>query len=843
MSEPQRYLSPDMIRKLRREIAENQGDELFAILSREPEEELFSILCVVARGTRTEVPALMSRAKPGDMTLHNHPSGNLQPSAADMNVATLFGEEGIGSMIVDNELNHCRVIVEPVRDSAPVVVDTIDVDRIFAGDGPLAQQLERYESRSGQVQMARAVAETLNEHRILAAEAGTGTGKSLAYLIPALLWTKHNKGRVVIATKTIALQEQLMFKDIPVARRTMPNAPQASLVKGRNNYICLRKLNDLKFNQLQLFAPEEGEIRKEIEDLETWVEESGSGDRADLPFLPSKEAWEMVRSDADMCLGSKCPFFQKAPFYESRRRAAQSRILVVNQALLFSDLAMRSVSGNYKAAAVIPPYDHVILDEAHSIEDIATDHFGEKISSFGLRLTLGRFLSTARGNRGLLLRLFQAAVSHDLLDLVKLLEDRLLPEFRQLQDQVLNQLYGLSQALHQTLNRARKNQEVIWLKETLLQSGLLDEAREEAKTLLGLLHQLVLNIRRIRAKANGEDDKFKENMSGLFIEMEARQGRLEATMAALKNFAIRLEPNQVPWLELRKSRQMDEFEYRVSPLLVDGMLRETLFKPFKSVIMTSATLDLDDGFKFLSQRNGLEHFEDKQWSFLTFKSPFDYSRQAQLLLARLPVGPQQQGFAEELRALILEAVFSGHPGGTLVLFTSYSQLYQVAALLEDPLASAGVALLVQGRSSRSHLLERLKQTQGVLLGTDSFWEGVDLPGSALTKLIMAKLPFRQLGDPIFEARCAALEAAGKSSFKELSLPIALLKFKQGAGRLIRTQQDRGVLIIADNRIRNKPYGRRFLKLLPTFPLKELSLQELRRDLSQTAGLENDRIPG
>lgn len=826
MTSTREWMSDEVIACLRREIVEAGSTETFAVLTKQGDGPLYDQVKVVCRGTTSEVPALVSRTKPGDMTLHNHPSGILRPSNADMNVATLFGEEGVGAMIVNNAVSECRVIVEPVREERPVLVETQDVERIFAADGPLAHKLDPYEIRESQLQMALAVSESLNESRILAVEAGTGTGKSLAYLVPTLLWTKHNKGRVTIATKTIALQEQLVYKDIPLARSVIQDAPRAVLVKGRNNYVCLRKLNDLTSNQLALFVEEEENLKSEIENLAAWVTESGSGDRADLPFVPSKDAWEAVRSDADMCLGSKCPFFQKAPFYESRRQAAQARVLIVNQALLFSDLALRGASGNYKASAVIPPYEHVILDEAHSMEDIATDHFAKKISSLGLRLGLGKFLSASRGNRGMIHRLYQAADEHRALGLLKSLKERLIPEFRMLQENVIQQLHAMSRALHEALNRDNKRQRVVWLKETLLASGVLDEAKHEGKALLGLLHELVLVIRQIGERLGNESESFTEKVSGVVIEMEARLNRLENTMAALKNFAISIGENQVPWLELKIGRQFEEFEYKISPLDVSPMLREALFKPFKSVILTSATLDLHDNYAFLSSRNGLKDWEERAWSFLNFKSPFDYASQAGLMLVKMATDPSQIHFVNDLAMLILEVAMAGHPGGTLVLFTSYKLLYAVGRHLEQPLGRAGMDLMIQGRASRSYLLHRMKQTHGVLLGTDSFWEGIDLPGAALTKLIITKLPFRQIGDPIFEARCTALDANGRSSFKEYSLPLALLKFKQGAGRLIRNKRDKGFLIVTDNRISGKSYGKKFLNLVDTYPLWKLDTREV-----------------
>lgn len=826
MPQTSEILTPSVIEKLREEIAAADGAEIFCVLTREKENGLFNHLSVVCRGTHSEVPALVSRTKPGDMTLHNHPSGVVQPSQADMQVATMFGEEGVGSMIVDNDVSKCMVIVEPHVEPKPVDVDEHQVMHMFASDGPMAKTFPDYESREPQIDMAVEVVRSLNHRKILAVEAGTGTGKSLAYLIPSLLWTRENKGRVVIATKTIALQEQLVYKDIPLARSVVPNAPQASLVKGRQNYICMRKLQDLRTTQLALFAEEDEPVKREIESLDGWMESGGTGDRADLPFVPTRDAWEAVRSDADMCLGAKCPFYQRSPFYVSRRRAAQSRVLVLNQALLFSDLAMRSQSGNYKTAAVIPPYEHVILDEAHSVEDIATDHFGEKIASFGLRLTLGKFLSTSKSNKGTIHRLFQASLEHEATRLTQALEEGLLKDFRHAQEMVIGQLYQLASVLHQTFNKDQRKNVVLWLKPAIMESPDLNPAREEAKSLFEELRKLLMVVRRIREKTTVESDQFLEKMNGLLIEMDARAQRLSNTLVALKQFAIKPDDNKVPWLELKRTRDREEFEYKVSPLDVTGLLRDALFKPFKSVVMTSATLNLNDDFDFLASRNGLKGFEEKDWHFLSLKSPFKYEQQARLLLVDPNSNPNEQTYIHDLTDLILKAHFSGVRGGTLVLFTSYSMLNRVAYQLEGPLARGGVDLLVQGRDQRTRLVARMKQTQGVLLGTDSFWEGVDLPGLALTKVIVTKLPFRQIGDPIFEARCTQIDTKGGSSFKELSLPLALLKFKQGAGRLIRKAEDRGYLIVADNRVRTKAYGRKFLTLVDNYPSWETNLQHL-----------------
>lgn len=817
MNPIERYLTPNARNAVRSAIEEAGGSEIFVVLRRSKSDDPFDQVTVVCRGSESEVPALLSRVRHGDMTLHNHPSGDLRPSNQDFHLATLFGEEGTGSMIVDNAVASCYVIAEPDVERALQPVRDEQIERVFCEDGLFSQVFPGFEVRQAQLDMARSVAESLRSGSVLTVEAGTGTGKSLAYLVPSLLFVKENRKRVVIATKTINLQEQLLFKDIPLAQKLVDNPPKAVLIKGRGHYVCLRKLRDLCDHQLALFSSEEDALKKEILDLAQWMEESGSGDRADLPFLPSREAWERVQSDADMCLGSKCPFFQQAPFYQSRRAAAKARILIVNQALLFSDLALRSISGNFKASAVIPPYDVVILDEAHSMESIATDHFATKVSSFAVKLGLGRFLSV-KGGSGLLHRLRNFAKRQGLTEFLGYLEADYLVAYREFVELVLDRLDAFSKALHQAFNAEKRRKKEVWLQGALVASEIVGPAREKAAAFISAMQQLLVHLRALRRRVASMPHEVLDRLSGLVMEFDARLQRLESHVAMLKQFAGSVTENQVPWLSLKifKNDRLD-FEYKISPLDVSPVLRESLFSPFHSVIMTSATLDLDDGFSFFANRHGLSGFEEKPCVFETFPSPFDYATQAVLVVPPVPVSPGAPSFGTYLSRFIVQAAQSS-PGGTLVLFTSYQLLYCVGDLLEAPLAAAGLDLLIQGRAQRSHLAQQLASGQGVLLGTDSFWEGIDLPGTALTKVIITKLPFPQLKDPLFEARSAAIEARGESAFQTFSLPLALLKFKQGAGRLIRARSDSGTLFVTDRRILDKSYGRRFLSLLDHFPL-------------------------
>jgi ATP-dependent DNA helicase DinG len=813
-------LSERAAQSLREAISQAGGCEVFAILRREQGQALFDEVQLLARGNEGAVPALVGRVRWGDLTLHNHPSGQLQPSQADLNLASIMGELGVGSVIVDNLVARAYVVVEPVAEPKTQQVPESEVAALFASSGALETALSNFELRPGQVTMASAVMGAINEGRHLVVEAGTGTGKSLAYLMPALRWAAINKKRVVVATRTIALQEQLIFKDIPLARKLMSEAPHASLIKGRSNYVCLRKMHEALNVQAELWDDGDSKVQKEIADLAAWVVETGSGDKSQLPFLPSQAAWERISSESDMCLGNRCPFFAQSPFFRSRREAARSGLLVVNQALLFSDLAVRLGSNNYQAAAVMPPYDVVILDEAHALEEVATGHFGQSFSSVGLRMAVSRLLNL-RGSGGLLARIEHLCLGRGWQERLQELEEELLPAFRDARDLLFVALDRVTQDLHEALNPGREREVVLWLDQRLLGTPGLEAARTGSADIFAELLRMVSCLKGVLAKLKawdaGNDPPLLE---GMIIELEARGQRLEQQQAAIRQFALPLPEDLIPWVDLSHSRhQRPEFAYTISPLSVAAMLQKALFEPFHSVVMTSATLDLKDDFAFFRTRTGLDSIK-RSLSSLSVPSPFDFQSQARMAIAQPWFGDLPES---RLTGRLAELIADLHPrmaGGTLVLFTSYGMLNGVASALEPMLHAQGAPLLVQGKMHRSHLIQRLKETHGVLLGTDSFWEGIDLPGTSLTKLVICKLPFPQMGEPVFQARSHQLDRSGKSSFLHLSLPLAMLKFKQGVGRLIRSRADRGIILVTDGRLQEKAYGRKFLQVIPPIKIED-----------------------
>ena len=825
-----RFVTSHVAHKICLEIQEAGGAELFAILRASKPGELFDQVEIACRGTEVEVPAILSRTAPGEMTLHNHPSGDLRPSHADLHLAGIFGEEGIGSMIIDNKATRAYVLVEPFQKEELHAVAPEELHEIFRPKGKLSAVLEGYESRQGQVDMAISVASSLHQGKITSIEAGTGTGKSLAYLIPALMWAKKNRKRILVATKTITLQEQLLFKDIPIAKRVMEDPPETALIKGRSNYVCLRKLHDAESDQEEFdFGEDFKSMQAELKTISDWVEQHPSGDRADLPFQPSHDLWESVQSDSDMCMGSACPYYQDSPFFLSRRAAAKASLLIVNQALLFTDLSVRISTGNYTSSAIIPPYFSVIVDEAHSIEDLATDHFGSRLTSFGLRNTIGKFLSP-KGNRGILERLHKKATRYLLFDFARTLEENSI-KIQSTRDDVLFQLEEFSNLLHEYFNKEQFSTSQVHLDQPLLISDGLELLRKEAGSLSALLTELCRLLRSIFDEATETFEDHAEEMEGFLLEYQARLNRLKEVGPLFKRFAAKDMEEQVQWLTLKKWKsRRNEFEYQISPIDVRDLLIKGMFKPFHSIIATSATLDLKDDFHFFQSRSGIDQLDDKEKETFRYKSPFPLAQQASFAIPLFFPQPSHSSYVNHLKDCILLLSQTGK-GGTLVLFTSYALLNQMVRMCEHELGQRGIDLLVQGRDPRSALVQRFISTQGVLFGTDTFWEGIDLRGNLLTKLLITKLPFRQLGDPVFEARSRKIKAEGGNDFKDYSLPLALLKFKQGTGRLIRSKTDYGLILVADRRIIERNYGKKFFEMAPEFPkIQVMDLIELQNRL-------------
>jgi ATP-dependent DNA helicase DinG len=786
-----------------------------------------SVLTIGRRGDFTDPrPAFPGEPSGGgsplpDVFIHNHPSGFLSPSDNDLVISARAAENGIGSFIVDNEVAKVYVVAEPARKRPRKALDAAEICAALEEGGAIARRLPSYEPRPSQLDLMRLIVRGFNEDALVAAEAGTGVGKSFAYLLPAMTYALANDERIVISTATITLQQQLYEKDIPLVASALPSAlPAASnkkikvvLVKGRGNYLCRRRLEDA-LREPSLDEAENDEIRS----IAAWAETTKTGGRSDLAFMPADAAWSRVCSEADMCMGMRCPERERCFVLSLRKECADARLLVVNHHLLFADLAARHEGAGYDNTVVLPPYTRIVIDEAHTIEDAATSFFSENFSRLGLYRQLGRLYRQRRMVRtGLLVRLA-----------------RLIPPSRGSSGEA---------RLDDSVNAIQKTRD---LADTLDEAALelcreegvfrLTAAREEQ--IRAVLVPCLLNLRKaISSLAALVRDMLEEihpddEDDPAVWEIKSILRRLEAVGTVCASFIeYRERAGEVMWIERHRGSAgraagSDWAVFTTSPIEVAPSLGDALFEPNKTVICLSATLTVSGAgnpggsgnpagsFAYWNGRAGINLVGGRKPLFGTFPSPFPYAKSVLLAVpsdAPLPDQGSYRAFVDRAAARLAETA----GGSALILFTSYEALRSAYAAALPVLEKQGIRCLKQGDDDRARLLAAfLADQSSVLFATDSFWEGVDAPGDTLRLVILCRLPFKTPNEPVFEARCEALEKRGGNPFMELSLPESVMKFKQGFGRLMRRSGDHGVVAVLDGRILKKRYGEFFLRSLP-----------------------------
>ncbi len=829
---PEEFLLSSAIDLLRHHIAANEGNEIL-VVGKVNEDGFVYEVTLFGRGTDSAVPAVLKAARPGDVLIHNHPSGDIRPSDADIAVASEAAERGIGSYIVDNVVSRIFPIVRwmPVKPEEIHPVPLFEVDAVFAPDGILKQRYPAFEFRPPQGDMARAVTEMVNDGGILSVEAGTGTGKSFSYLVPALFFVSGNEGRrVVISTSTIALEEQLSEKDIPFLKEHLGfDQVSVAVLKGRQNYICLRKF-DL-FRQGTLDLPFEGKdpaaTAATINDIATWIALPHDGSKSALISAIDSDLWGELCSDEHACERARCRFFPQCFFYKSRRAANFAKVILVNHHLLMADVALRMEEE--QGAGIIPPYDILIVDEAHNLFKAAVNFLGETVSLSGILRLLRRLFHNERGT-GLLARFIeQYAVAAE----------------RQKAEKMAREItafipFYLHSFIPECLDCFKEGKENYLSFDDPSSRVPLKEAFGRVRLFLSSLVERLDPLVEEAAKAVENDplkrSREEDNLLSLLTEM---RGVIRRLMALEEFFSLFFsdERNErlVFWGE--KTGKVN-LRLSVTPLDVQKVLAENIYEKVRSIVFTSATLVTSrgpEGFDFFVREAGLDR-TSRKIRYLHLPSCFDYRNALRaFVVADLPE-PNEPGF-EEASVTAAAELIRASKGGALVLFTSirhrdlakkHFKDFSLPVIVQDDAAAAVVARRFRGEIDSS------------LLATDTFWEGIDVKGDALRNLIIVRLPFRYPSHPFVARFIAKLEKEiGGDGFTLFTLPHAILKFRQGIGRLIRSKEDRGTVVVFDRRLTAKRYGKAFLEALPEgIEFLPLSLRQTVRRV--TAFFETDR---
>ena len=747
----------------------------------------------------------LTKVSKNEVVIRTTKPNHLYPSDMELELSEeLYNRRNIAYSLLSSDLDDFYF----VQDIDRSFLEEVNIKNYFANDGILAKEIKGFEYRKEQEEMAHYIQDAINEDRKIIIEAGTGTGKTLAYLIPAIKWAVVNKKKVIIATNTINLQEQLLLKDIPLAKSIIKEDFSYVLVKGRSNYLCKRFFNELSIGRSIDIETFSMEAREQIEYILKWGNKTKSGDKAELPFEVYPDVWELVQSTTELCLGKKCPYRKECFFMKTRMEKMEADILISNHHVFFADLNVRAETDFDSEYLILPRYDMVIFDEAHNIESVARSYFSVEVSKISFTRLLNRIYqkkNKRKKEKSALIRVEDTIDEKNLEDgqqYIYLL-NTLKEEISILQN-IGDEYFDEIRKIYETNTEAPIRKSLNNFEMT--KSRFLETLRDKKDIFQSKLADFLTLMMSFNNVIDEEKDKNPE-----VINFNNHLKMFKTYIDSFKFINSFEDDNYIYWLDINSKRT--NVLLTATPLNIAEKLSTVLFDNLDRLVFASATIVANGNFDYFKKSLGLD---EEDCIECIIKSPFNYDEQMSVYIPTdIQDSENINAFVTDASKFILDILLKTN-GKAFILFTSYTMLNQIYYSVSKKLINKGFEVFLHGDKPRSQLIKEFKEAENpILFGTTSFWEGVDVQGENLSNVIITKLPFLVPTDPVVSAISKKIEEDGGNSFTDFQLPEAIIKFKQGVGRLIRKKTDSGNIFILDSRILKKRYGSLFINALPS----------------------------
>ena len=747
----------------------------------------------------------LTKVKRDEVVIRITKPNQLYPNDLELELSEeLFNRRNIAYCLLSSDLDDFYFIQDIDRTN----LEKIDIEDYFSKEGILVNEIKGFEHRHEQEEMAKNIQNAVNNNKKIIVEAGTGTGKTLAYLIPAIKWAIANKKKVIIATNTINLQEQLLLKDIPLAKSVIKDEFSYALVKGRTNYLCKRLFTELSLGKSVDIETFSMEAREQIEYILKWGNKTKTGDKAELPFEVYPDVWELVQSTTELCLGKKCPFRKECFHMKTRMKKMEADILISNHHVFFSDLNVRAETDFDSEYLILPRYDMVIFDEAHNIESVARSYFSVEVSKISFTRLLHRIYQK---------KIKKKKEKSALTRVEETIDEKYLEktgDYLELLKSMKSEIYNLQTIGDEYFDEIRKmfetNTEAPIRKSLnsfeMTKSNFLENLRAKKEFFQAKLAEFLNLMMAFNNVIDEEKDKNPEVIN--FNNHLKIFKKYIDSFKFINNFS---DADYVYWLDINSKRT--NVVLTATPLNIAQKLSSVLYENLNRLVFASATIMANGNFEYFKKSLGLDEEECLE---CFIESPFDYENQMSVYIpADIQDSENLNAFVTDASKFILD-ILKKTKGKAFILFTSYTMLNQIYYSIVNKLKNSNFEIFLHGEKPRSQLIKEFKEAKNpVLFGTTSFWEGVDVQGENLSNVIITKLPFLVPTDPIVAAISKKIEETGGNSFLDFQLPEAIIKFKQGVGRLIRKKTDRGNVFILDSRVIKKRYGSAFIKALPS----------------------------